>query len=90
MEDKTTKLLELASEHISYWEGEGIGAYIEADIDRNDYESLEEHLKESAKIMFELEYTPEPIEMTDDDLDTMGKELYPNAIWIDRSSGAPF
>ena len=84
------KLLELASEHTSYWEGEGIGAYIEADIDRNDYESLEEHLKESAKIMFELEYNPEPVMMSDEDMDTMGKDLFPNAVWIDRSTEAPF
>lgn len=58
-----TDLLELASEHISYWEGEGIGAVIEADLDKDDLESLSEHLRESARIMYDQEYQPDFCEM---------------------------
>ena len=59
--NNNTELLELASEHISYWEGEGIGAVLEADLDRDDLEALSEHLKESARIMFDLEYNPDEV-----------------------------
>lgn len=55
-----TNLLELASEHISYWEGEGIGAVLEADLDRDDLDSLKQHLVDSAVMMAQLEYQPEP------------------------------
>lgn len=54
-----SELLELASHHIDYWAGEGIGAVIEQDIELNDLEALEAHIQESAKIMFQLEYNPE-------------------------------
>ena len=59
--NNNTELLELASEHISYWEGEGIGAVLEADLDRDDLEALSEHLKESARIMYQLEYNPKEV-----------------------------
>ena len=59
--EENTRLLELASEHISYWEGEGIGAVLEADLDRDDLEALAEHLVESAKLIFDQEFQPEPI-----------------------------
>ena len=54
-----TELLELASHHIDYWAGEGVGALIEADIERNDLEALSQHVAESAREMFRLEYNPE-------------------------------
>ena len=63
-DNSNTDLYELAAEHIDYWAGEGIGAALEADLERDDLDALNQHLKESAKIMFDLEYNPEP-EQTD-------------------------
>lgn len=60
-QDTNTELLELASEHLSYWEGKGIGEAITADIQRGDLEALREHLKESAKLIFEFEYNPNEV-----------------------------
>lgn len=57
-QDSNTELLELASFHIDHWAGEGIGAALEADIERNDLDSLKFHLKASMDLMFELEYNP--------------------------------
>ncbi len=54
-----TDLLDEAVWAVDYWAGEGIGAVIEADIERNDLEALAVHLKESQDLMFQLEYTPE-------------------------------
>jgi len=87
---KLTELLELASFHISYWEGEGVGQYIEYAVDHKDYKSLEQYLKESARTMFDLEYNPDPIVISEDRLDLIGKDIFPNAIWIDQSGRAPF
>lgn len=55
------QLYDLARDHLEYWEGEGIGAVIQADLDRDDLESLHEHLKESARLMFEAEYDPQEV-----------------------------
>lgn len=60
-----TELLELAGEHSSYWAGEGIGAAIDADIERNDLDALSEHLKQSASLIFQLEYNPTELEASD-------------------------
>lgn len=49
-------LRELAYEHISYWSGVGVGAVLEADLERDDLDSLADHLKESARLMFDLEF----------------------------------
>lgn len=57
--DTNQNIMERAAEALSYWEGEGIAKAIEADIDRNDLEALFEHLKESDKLIFDLEYTSE-------------------------------
>lgn len=54
-----TDILELAADHLDYWAGEGIGAAIAQDIERGDLEGLEAHIKESAKLMFDLEYNPD-------------------------------
>lgn len=78
-------LRELAYEHISYWSGVGIGAVIQADLDRDDLESLHEHLKESAKIMFEAEFNPNEAhgsEQRYEAADTLRDQL--------RDEGAPF
>jgi len=72
-QEENTKLLELASEHISYWEGEGIGAVLEADLDRDDLEGLAEHLRESARLMYQLEFNPEPV--TDETISAWGESL---------------
>lgn len=60
-----TELIELASDHIDYWAGEGIGAVIIEDIHRGDLDALQAHIKESAKLMFDLEYNPTELEATD-------------------------
>lgn len=62
-QESNTNLLELAAEHLDYWAGEGIGAVLEADLARDDLDSLSMHLRESAKLMFDLEYRP--LEATD-------------------------
>ena len=66
------KLLKLAEQHQSYWEGVGIGALIDSDVERKDYTSLNKHLIESAKIIFDLEYHPEPIDLSENDIDRIG------------------
>lgn len=48
-----TDLYEIAADHIDYWAGEGIGAVIEADVNRDDLDSLYNHIQESARLMFE-------------------------------------
>ena len=53
------ELLGLAEMHCSYWEGEGIGQVIEQDLAHQDYDGLREHLKISAMLMLELEYSPD-------------------------------
>lgn len=72
-QEENTRLLELASEHISYWEGEGIGKALEQDLDNDDLESLAEHLKQSAILMYELEFNPEPI--TDETISAWGNDV---------------
>lgn len=62
--ESNTQLYELAAQHISYWAGEGLGAVLEADLERDDLDALSEHLKDSANRMFDLEYSLEP-EATD-------------------------
>lgn len=54
-----TDLLELAQYHIDYWAGEGVGKALEDDVERKDLQSLYEHVMESSRIMFDLEYQPE-------------------------------
>lgn len=54
-----TELMELAQYHLDYWAGEGIGKVIEADIERGDLEQLEADIKQSASLMFQLEYNPQ-------------------------------
>lgn len=71
--EENTKLYELTAEHISYWEGEGIGAVLMADLERNDLEALAEHLVESAKLIFDQEFQPEP--MTDETITAWGETL---------------
>lgn len=56
--NSNTNIMEEAQQALEYWEGEGIGKVIEADIDRNDLEALAQHLKESSKLIFESEYNP--------------------------------
>lgn len=68
-----TQLLELAAEHISYWEGEGIGAVLEQDLNRDDLEALAEHLKQSAILMYDLEFNPEPL--TDETMSAWGESI---------------
>lgn len=68
-----TDLLELATYHISYWEGEGIGAILEQDLDRDDLEGLAEHLKQSAILMYDLEFNPEPL--TDETKSAWGEDV---------------
>ena len=53
-----TDLLELAHEHSEYWTGTLMGKLIDHDVETNDLESLEAHLKESSNLMFEAEYNP--------------------------------
>jgi len=60
-----TDLLELASDHIMYWEGSPMARVLESDLKRNDLEGLEEHLKESARLMFQAEYNPNEAEAGD-------------------------
>lgn len=79
------QLYELARDHLEYWEGEGIGAVIQADLDRDDLESLHEHLKESARLMFEAEFNPNEVygsEQRYEAADTLRDQL--------RDEGAPF
>jgi hypothetical protein len=54
-------LLDEAARHASYWEGEGVGALIDRDIEAGDYKSLRAHLKESAAQIFQLEYNPDGV-----------------------------
>lgn len=56
--NENQNIMEEAQHALEYWEGEGIGKVIEADIDRNDLEALYGHLKESDKLIYELEYRP--------------------------------
>ncbi len=58
--EANTNILEVASWHIDYWAGEGIGRKLELDIHMNDLEQLEADIKESTKLMFDLEYSLEP------------------------------
>lgn len=51
-----TELLELASEHISYWAGEGIGKVLELDVELGDYDKLNEDIRTSAALMHQLNY----------------------------------
>lgn len=57
-QENNTELLELTAEHCDYWQDTTMGKVLEADLDRSDYEALAEHLKQSAKLMFEAEYQP--------------------------------
>lgn len=70
---ENTLLLEIASEHIDYWAGEGIGAVIENDVANNDLDALGAHLKESAKLMFDFYYQNDD-PMTDERAEAMFKE----------------
>lgn len=56
-----TDLMELASENIMYWAGTPMEKVLLADLERDDLESLEEHLKESARLMFQNEYNPHEV-----------------------------
>jgi hypothetical protein len=67
------QLLELASEHISYWEGEGIGSAIEFAVEHENYSLLEKLLKDSAKQIFINEFRPDNY-VTDNQLERMGKD----------------
>jgi len=55
-QDNNTTLLELASEHISFWAGEGIGKVLELDVATGDYDKLNEDIRTSAAIMHQLNY----------------------------------
>lgn len=66
------QLTELAHDHSEYWVGTVMGAVIDNDLETGDYEALEAHLKESAQLMFERDYQPEP--MTDEIADQIWKE----------------
>lgn len=68
-----TELLELASEHISYWAGEGIGKVLELDVELGDYDKLNEDIQTSAALMHQLEYQRDD-PMTDERAEAMFTE----------------
>lgn len=55
------KLMEEVAYHISLWEGEGIGKYLELEVakDQPDLERLYELVKQSTVEIFNQEYQPE-------------------------------
>lgn len=68
-----TDLLELTSEHIMYWEGTPMARVLEADLEREDFETLQEHLKESARLMYESDLAHAEMDepMTDERAEAM-------------------
>ena len=46
-----TNLMELASDHIDFWQGTLRAEVLEGDLERNDMESLSQHILESAQEM---------------------------------------
>ena len=56
MTQNIKEMLELAVDHIDYWEGTLIAKLLEYDIANNDYKALAEHLKQSSSLMFDNEY----------------------------------
>ena len=69
------ELLELAVDHIDYWEGTLVAKLLEYDIANNDYDALEEHIKQSMQMMFDTEYGEEIAQnMTDERAEAMYQE----------------
>jgi len=69
------QLLELAVDHIDYWEGTQVAKILEYDIQNNDYDALEEHIKQSMQLMFDTEYAEEIAQrMTDERAEAMYQE----------------
>ena len=79
MANNIKELLELAADHIDYWEGTLIAKMLEYDIENNDYKSLEEHIKHSAQLMFEHEYDGQYSDyLSDDRAEAMFQEAQSN------------
>jgi len=69
------ELLELAVDHIDYWDGTLVAKLLEYDIENNDYDALEEHIKQSMQMMFDAEYGEEIAQrMTDERAEAMYQE----------------
>jgi hypothetical protein len=56
--NENSELIELAVHHMDYWTGTIWEKVLAADIERQDLESLAEHIRESAKAMYDKEYNP--------------------------------
>ncbi len=56
-----TELFERAAECISYFEGKLPAELIQKDLDNNDLESLFQHVKEAEQVIYQLEYNPEEV-----------------------------